>query len=120
MLSGTACGLLVLLVLGGLAVALVMNAFPRLVLLALGAVTLLVTLLATNKTLVVVVRRFRSAFTPVVLGLWLPSCLSAALPCSVVPATATNLASRCVAVCRRAAPLVSITCLLYTSPSPRD
>ena len=32
-----------------------MNAFPRLALLALGAVPLLVTLLATNKTLVVVV-----------------------------------------------------------------
>ena len=60
MLSGTACGLLLLLLLllllpGALAVALAMNAFPRLSLLALGAVPLLVTLLATNKTLVVLV-----------------------------------------------------------------
>ena len=56
MLSGTACGLLLLLVLlGGLAVALAMNAFPRLALLALGAVPLLVTLLATNKALDILV-----------------------------------------------------------------
>ena len=57
MLSGTVCGLLLplLLLLGVLAVALALNAFPRLALLALGAVSLLVTLLATNKTLVVVV-----------------------------------------------------------------
>ena len=40
---------------GGLAVALAMNAFPRLALLALGAVPLLVTLRATNKTLVILV-----------------------------------------------------------------
>ena len=42
MLSGTACGLLLLLLLllllGVLVVALAMNAFPRLALLALGAV----------------------------------------------------------------------------------
>ena len=56
MLSGTACGLLLLLLLllGGLAVALAMNTFPRLALLALGAVPVLVTLLATNETLVFV------------------------------------------------------------------
>ena len=57
MLSGTACGLLLLLLLlllGGLVVALAMNAFPRLALLALGAVPLLVTLLATNTTRVLV------------------------------------------------------------------
>ena len=47
--------LLMLLLLGVLAVALAMNAFPRLALLALGAVPLLVTLLATSKTLVVLV-----------------------------------------------------------------
>ena len=46
MLSGTACGLLLLL--GSVAVALYMNAFPRLALLVLGAVPFLVTLLATN------------------------------------------------------------------------
>ena len=50
MLSGTACGLLLLLLLllWGMALALAMNAFPRLTLLALGAVPLLVTLLATK------------------------------------------------------------------------
>ena len=52
MLSGTICGLLLLY--GGLAVALAMDAFPRLTLLALGAVPLLVSLLATYETLVVV------------------------------------------------------------------
>ena len=57
MLSGTACRLLLLLLLlrGGLTVALAMNALPRLALLAAGAVPLLVTLLAANKTLVVLV-----------------------------------------------------------------
>ena len=56
MLSETACRLLLqLLLVGGLAVALAMNAFPRLALLALGAVPLLLTLLATNKTLVILV-----------------------------------------------------------------
>ena len=54
MLSGTACGLLLLL-LSAVAVALAMNAFPRLALLTEDSVPLLVTLLATNKTLVVVV-----------------------------------------------------------------
>ena len=80
MLSGTACGLLLLLLLGGLAVALAMNAFLRLALLALGTVPLLVTLLATNKTLVVLV--------------------------PTVP------------LCFHSSGL--FTCLLYTSPSPRD
>ena len=61
MLRGTACGLLLLPLLlllllgGGLGVALATNAFPRLALLALGAITLLVTLHATNKTLVAIV-----------------------------------------------------------------
>ena len=114
MLSGTACGLLellllMLLLLGVLAVALAMKAFPRLALLTLGAVPLLVTLLATNKTLVSLVPTVRSAFTPSVLALWLPSDLSAALPRRLVPAAATDLASRRVAVCRRAASLASIT-----------
>ena len=68
MLSETACGLLLLLVLGGVAVALAMNAFPRLALLALGAVPLLVTLLATNKTLVVVVPVVSLCFHPSGLG----------------------------------------------------
>ena len=56
MLGGTAGGLLLLsLLLGGLAVALAMNAYPRLALLALGAVPLLMTLITTNKTLIVLV-----------------------------------------------------------------
>ena len=54
-------------------------------------------------------RRFRSDFTPAVLALWLLSGLSAPLPCSLVPAAATDLASRRVAVCRRAASLASVT-----------
>ena len=55
MLSGPACGFLrlLLLLLGSLAVALAMNAFPRLALLALRAVQLLVTVLATNETPVI-------------------------------------------------------------------
>ena len=110
MLSGTDCGLLLLLLLlGGLAVAPAMNAFPRLALLALGAVPLLVTCLPQTKHSLFSYRRFRSAFNRAVLALWLPSCLSAALPCSLVPAAATDLASRRVAVCRRAASLASIT-----------
>ena len=56
MRSGAACGLLLLLLLlGGLAVALAVDAFPRHALMALGAVPLLVTLIATNQTLVVIV-----------------------------------------------------------------
>ena len=50
--------------------------------------------------------RFRSAFTPAVLAFGLPSGLSATLPCRLVPAAATDLPSRRVAVCRRAASLV--------------
>ena len=52
MLNGTVCGLLLLY--RGLAVALAMDAFPRLALLALGAIPLLAYLLATYETLVVV------------------------------------------------------------------
>ena len=55
MLRGTVCGLLLLH--AGLAVALAMDAFPRLILLALGAVPMLVTLLATYKALRVAVGR---------------------------------------------------------------
>ena len=46
---------MLLLLLGGVAVALAMNAFSRLALLTLGTVPLLMTLLVANKTLVVVV-----------------------------------------------------------------
>ena len=53
MLIGTVCGLLLLC--GGLAVALVVDAFSRLTLLALRAAPLLVSLIATCETLVVVV-----------------------------------------------------------------
>ena len=71
MLSGTACELLLLLMLlllGVLAVALAMNAFPCLTLLALGAVPLLVTLLATNKTLDSLVPTVPLCFHPSGLG----------------------------------------------------
>ena len=47
--------------------------------------------------------------TPTVLVLWLATYLAAGLPCSLVPAAATDLVSRRVAVCRRAASLASIT-----------
>ena len=60
--------LLMLLLLGVLAVALAMNAFPRLALLALGAVPLLVTLLTTNKKLVVLVPTVPLCFHPSGLG----------------------------------------------------
>ena len=60
MLSGSDCGLLLLLLLlGGLDVVLVVNAFLRLALLALRAVSLLVILLATNKYLVSYCRSVR-------------------------------------------------------------
>ena len=114
MLSGTAHGsllllLLMLLLLGVLAVALAMNAFLRLALLALGAVPLFVTLLVTNKHSLFSYRRFRSAFTPAVMTLWLASCESAALPCRLVATAATDIASRRLAVSRRAASLAPIT-----------
>ena len=87
MLSGAACGLLpLLLLLGGVAVALAMKTFSRLALLALGVVPLLVTLLDT--------------ITKVILAPWLPSCLSAGLLCSLVSAAAPDPAPRRVAVCR--------------------
>ena len=69
MLSGIACGLLLLLLLlGVLAVAMAMNAFPLHAPLALGVVPLLVTLLATNKTFVVVVPTVPLYFHPSGLG----------------------------------------------------
>ena len=72
MLCRTACGLLLLLLLmlllGVLAVALAMDAFPRLDLLALGSVPLLVTLLATNETLLVLVPTGPLCFQPSGLG----------------------------------------------------
>ena len=69
MLSETACGLLLLLLLlGGLVVALAMNAFPRFALLALEAVPFVVTLLATNKTLIVIVPTVPLCFHPSGLG----------------------------------------------------
>ena len=59
---------LLLLLLGVLAVALAVNAFLRLALLALGAVPLLVTLLAISKTLVVHVPTVPLCFHPSGLG----------------------------------------------------
>ena len=56
--------ILLLLLLGGLAVNLAMNTFPRLSLLALGAVPLFVTLLASNKTLAVIAPKVLFCFHP--------------------------------------------------------
>ena len=66
MLSGTVCGLLLLH--GGLAVALGMDTFPRFTLLALRAVPLLVFLLAIHETLVVVVPTIPLCFHTSSLG----------------------------------------------------
>ena len=68
MLSETTCGFLLLLVLAGVAVALAMNAFLHLGLLPLGADPMLVTLLATKKTLVAVVPAVPLCFHPSGLG----------------------------------------------------
>ena len=65
MLSGTAWELLY----RGLTVAMVMDAFPRLTLLALGAVPLLVSLLATYETLVVVAPTTSLCFNTSGLGI---------------------------------------------------
>ena len=89
--------MLLLLLLGSLAVGLAINTFHRLALLALGTVPLLVTLHAPPHSLLPY-GMFRSAFTPAVLALWVASCSSAALPCSLVPAAATDLESRRFAV----------------------
>ena len=59
---------LLLLLLGVLAVALAVNAFLRLALLALGAVPSLVTLLATNKTLGALVPTVPLSFHPSSFG----------------------------------------------------
>ena len=67
MLSWTDCGLLLLL-LGSMAVVLAMNAFPRFTLLASGAVSLLLTLLATYNTLILVVPRDPLCFQASGLG----------------------------------------------------
>ena len=70
MLNGTVCGPLLLY--GGLAVALAMDAFSRLTLLALGAVSRLVSLvslLATYKTFVFVVPTIPPCFHTSSLGI---------------------------------------------------
>ena len=140
MRSGTACKLLRLLLLfGGVAVALAMNVFPLLALLASGAVPLLVTLLATISL----------CLHPSGLGNLACVVFVSSIAMQVGPRSSTDLASRRRAICQRAASLASITawsrrcwsmklnsvsgscttrlnlislstCLLYTSPSPRD
>ena len=86
---------------------LVMGTFPRLTLLVLGAVPLLMSLLATYETLVVVITTiFRSAFTPAALVFSRESCSSAALSCGLVPVAAIDLAPRRFAICRRLASCV--------------
>ena len=108
MLSGTACGLV--LPHGRLAMALAMDAFPRFTLLALGAVFLLVTsLLATHKTLVVVVPAIPLCYYTTTLALSRGSCSSAAISSSLVTAATTDLASSCFLVRLTSAALASIT-----------
>ena len=78
-----------LLLFGGLDVVLTMNTFPRLALLALGAVPLLVTLLAANKTHCFLVPTVLLYVRPAaVLAPWLRMGLSPTLPCGLVPAEA--------------------------------
>ena len=67
MLIGTACGLLLLY--SGLAVALAMDSFPRLTVLALVAVPLLVSLVGAYETLVVVVPTIALCFYTSSLGI---------------------------------------------------
>ena len=108
MLSGTVCGLLLLLY-AGLAVALAMDAFPRLTCWFWGQSHCLCPCLPHTKHSLLSYRRFRPAFTPAALVFSRESCSSAALPYGLVPAAAIDLASRRFAVCRRSAPLASIT-----------
>ena len=150
MLSGTACGLLLLLLLlGVLAVVLAVNAFPRLALLALGAIPLLVTLLATNKTFLVIVPTIPLCFHPSGLGPLacvvfvssaalqlgprsihrssvtplrrLPACSIVGLKHSLVTPLLVYDVEECVGVMHTRWNFISLSaCLLYTSPSPRD
>ena len=87
--SGTACGLLLLL--GGLAVALAMDSFRWLTLQALGAVSPLVTLLATHKTLAAVLRTVPICFYTNDLGTHPRVVLPESLLCGLVPAAITDV-----------------------------
>ena len=108
MFIGTVCGRLLLY--GGLAVALAMDAFPRLTLLALGTVPLLVIVLASHRALFVVVPTVPLCFHTAALALSRESCPSVSvLPRGSIPSIATDLASSVLAVCRRKASLASIT-----------
>ena len=109
MLSRTSCGLLPLLLPGGMAVALARNAFHRLALLALGAVPLLVTLLSTNETLVIIVPTAPPCINPSDLGSLACVLFVSSMPWSLVSAAGTVVESRRFAVCRRAASWASIT-----------
>ena len=99
MLIETAGGLSLLL-LGGLAVALTMNAFRCLILLPLGAVPLLHTLLATQQTLVVVVPTGPCCFHISGLG---------TLACVVLVSSTERPGVKPLSRCRREASLASIT-----------
>ena len=122
--------LLLLLLLEVLAVALAMNAFLRLALLALGAVPVLVTLLATSKTLVVLVPTVPLCFHPSGLG----TLAFAVFVSSIALQLGSRSSYRSSVTLRCPLPACSIVglnhslvpsllvydCLLYTSPSPRD
>ena len=103
MLSVTVYGLLLLY--GGLAVALVIDTFPCLTLLALGAVSLLVTLLATHE-FVDVVPMVPLCFKTSGIRIR-ESRLSEALLFGLIPAAATDVTSRRFSVRRHAASLAS-------------
>ena len=75
MVSGTACGLLLLF--GGLSVALTMDTFPQHTVVVFGAVLLLVSLLPTHKSLIVVVPTVSLCTHTCGIG---ASCSSATLP----------------------------------------
>ena len=96
--------MLLLLLHVSLTVAMVMTAFPRLALLALGVVPLLVTLLATNKFFVIPLPT-----VPLYLHF---SGLGTLASVVFVSSIALQLGPR--------RSHRSSVCLLYTSPSPRD
>ena len=98
MLSETTCGFLLLLVLAGVAVALAMNAFLHLGLLPLGADPMLVTLLATKKTLVAVVPAVPLCFHP--SGLGPPPCVVFSGRSTVLLGVRGNYRSSVMPFCR--------------------
>ena len=107
MLSGTACGLLLLP--GSLAVTPAIDVRLRLALLTLEAFPLLVALLPYTKHSLISYRRLRSTFTPAALALSRECARQQHFPAVWSPKAANHLAPRRFAVCRRAASVAAIT-----------